>query len=188
MTLVKSVVVFVLAIFVVSCAAYDEKYETTSVLDNRTGTVSKDASFLVSVEADGKYMDKPYPGSGDMARMAMVNALSKYAFDVSEIPGFVSEEAATVDARDRDVAYLVYLRLLHWEDRVTEWSGKPDRIEVEIRLIDGRSSEVLESQIVKANSKWATFGGDHPQDLLAKPFELYAASLFGAEIKGSEAS
>jgi len=185
MALVKSVVVIVFAILVASCAAYDEKYETTSVLDNRTGTVSKDASFLVSVEADGKYIDKPYPGSGDMARMAMVNALSNYASDVSAIPGFVSEEAATSDARDRNAVYLVYLRLLHWEDRVTEWSGKPDRIEVEIRLIDGKSGEVLESQIVKANSKWATFGGDHPQDLLAKPFDSYAASIFGAPIKGT---
>jgi len=185
MMLARSVAVFILAIFVGSCAAYDESYQTTSVLNNRTGTVSKDASFIVSVEADGKYVDRLYRGSGDMARTAMVNALSKYASDVSEILGFVSEEDATLDARDRNAAYLVYLRLLHWEDRATEWSGKPDRIEVEIRLIEGKSGEVLESQIVKGNSKWATFGGDHPQDLLAIPFDSYAASIFGVQIKGA---
>jgi hypothetical protein len=185
MILAKSMAVFVFALFVVSCAPYKESYEYTSIQENRTGTLSRNASFLVSVEDDGRYLDKLYRGSGDMARTAMVNALSKYASDVSEIPGFVSEEVATLDARDRNVAYLVYLRLLHWEDRTTEWSGKPDRIEVEIRLIDGKSGEVLESQIVKANSKWATFGGDHPQDLLPKPFDSFAARLFGAEIKST---
>jgi len=68
--------------------------------------------------------------------------------------------------------------ILHWEDRATEWSGKPDVIEVRLTLIDVASGRPLDETVISGKSKWATFGGDHPQELLAVPFEQYAAALF----------
>ena len=165
-----------LAFSVAACAS---NYETTVIQDNRAEPISPDASLLVAVEGDGSYIDKIYPGSGNMARRAMVLALSKYATDVSAIPDFMTAEAATLNAKAQNAGYLVYLSILNWEDRATEWSGRPDRIEIAVRLIDGNSGDLLESKLVKASSKWATFGGDHPQDLLKTPFDQYAAGIFG---------
>jgi hypothetical protein len=45
-------------------------------------------------------------------------------------------------------------------------------------VIDVASGEVLDSAVIEGKSKWATLGGDHPQDLLESPLSDYARSLF----------
>jgi hypothetical protein len=70
--------------------------------------------------------------------------------------------------------------ILQWEDRATEWSGKPDRIQIKILLWNPLAKKVVSTAIERASSKWGTFGGDHPQDLLKKLLETYSDRLFGA--------
>ena len=64
---------------------------------------------------------------------------------------------------------LIEPKILHWEDRATEWSGKADRVKVSLPLY--RSGSLIGSALVTANSSFFTFGGDHPEDLLDAPFE-----------------
>lgn len=180
---IRSIIVLAFVILLAGCAApaapYEESYQTTPLLNTRTLAISDHAVFTVAVEGEGAYAGKPREGSGAATRTAMVVALNVHVSSVTIAPGFLSEAEAIADAQGRGVDYLVYLRILHWENRVTEWSGKPDRVEVEIRLIDARDGEVLESRLIKANSKWLTYGGDRPEDLLVKPFSSFADSLFG---------
>lgn len=178
---IKSIIVLAFAFLLIGCATpYEESYQTTSLLNTRTSAISESAEFIVAVEGEGAYAGRPKDGSGAVVRTAMVEALSAHVSGVTIAPGFLSEAEAIADARGRGVDYLVYLRILHWESRATAWSGKPDRVELEIRLVDARGGEVLESRLLKANSKWMTLGGDRPEDLLVKPFGSFAASLFGA--------
>jgi hypothetical protein len=170
------------------CASSGERYQTTTLTENQAGAIARSASVAVTVAGDGKYIDKPYPGSGGMARSAMITALSRHADDVFEVLSFVPEQAAGAGALGQDADYIVYLMILHWEERATEWSGKPDQIEIEVRLLDGRDGTLLASRNVKANSSWVTLGGDHPQDLLVKPFDDYAAELFGVARSATEAA
>jgi hypothetical protein len=44
--------------------------------------------------------------------------------------------------------------------------------------ISPRSGLLVDAVIIAGQSKYASFGGDHPQELLAKPFERCATSLF----------
>lgn len=74
--------------------------------------------------------------------------------------------------------YYVVPEILHWEDRNTEWSGKKDKIEVKISIYEGKSWKELASTTISGKSKWATFGGDHPQDLLPEPLGEYIDSLY----------
>ena len=173
--------VVVVALVLTGCASTpEESYQTSSLLDARTGALSSGTALAVAVEGDGSYAGKPYPNSGNMTSTAMMKALSSYTSKLSAAPGYLSERDARAAASTRQAEYLVYLSILHWEERATEWSGKPDRIEVEIRLIDLSKDEIVESTLITGSSKWATFGGDHPQDLLIKPFNDYAKGLFGA--------
>jgi hypothetical protein len=32
-------------------------------------------------------------------------------------------------SRARNLSFLIFPTILHWEDRATEWSGKPDKVE-----------------------------------------------------------
>ena len=64
-----------------------------------------------------------------------------------------------------------------WEDRATEWSGKRDRIIVKITVLDVSSGKLVDATTIQGTSKWATFGGDYPQDLLPVPMRDYVARL-----------
>jgi hypothetical protein len=74
--------------------------------------------------------------------------------------------------------YFVAPEILHWGDRATEWSGIPDKIEIKISVYDAQFETELASSVVNGKSKWATFGGDHPQDLLPEPVNQYVESLY----------
>lgn len=161
------------------CAAYHESYQTDVLLERKVQRLDTADAFVVAVQSDGAYSDEVYDGSAELAGRAMVSALSRFANQVAFLGGNIDEDVAASDARKKGVDYLVYLRLLHWEERSTEWTGAPDRIEVEIRLIDARTGSVMESRIIKANSKFKTSGGDHPQDLLVKPFREFSGEIFG---------
>jgi hypothetical protein len=68
--------------------------------------------------------------------------------------------------------------ILHWEDRATEWSGIPDRVEVKLLVLEAQGNKEIASIVISGKSKWATFGGDHPQDLLPEPIKQYVESLY----------
>lgn len=75
-----------------------------------------------------------------------------------------SEAVSVAGAADAD--FLVYPQIVHWSDRATEWSGIPDRITLDLTIYDIATGDVLNRQEIRASSRWATFGGDHPQELL----------------------
>lgn len=169
-----------------ACAASSERNLSHSGSERSLDPLAREASLAVAVAGDGKYIDKVYPGSGAMARSAMASALARHTDSVSEVSSFVSDDSLGQDGLGQVADYVVCIKLLHWEDRATEWSGLPDRIEVELRLLDGATGEILERRQITAKSSWFTLGGDHPQDLLVQPFNDYAASLFGAPIPAKE--
>ena len=49
--------------------------------------------------------------------------------------------------------YLIEPKILHWEDRATEWSGKADRVKVSLQLY--RSGSLIGSALVKAKASLA---------------------------------
>jgi hypothetical protein len=57
--------------------------------------------------------------------------------------------------------------LLRREDRATEWSGISDKAEVNISIYDVTIGRRITNATVGGRSPYFTFGGDHPQDILA---------------------
>ncbi|TPH14711.1 DUF4823 domain-containing protein [Litorilituus lipolyticus] len=53
-----------------------------------------------------------------------------------------------------------------------------DKADIKIVVVDVKTLEVKSSVIIKGSSGLATFGGDHPQDLLPKPTSDYIKTLF----------
>ena len=80
-----------------------------------------------------------------------------------------------------DFQYYVVPEILHWEERATEWSGLPDRIELQLSVYEFGMRDNIASTHILGKSKWATFGGDHPQDLLPKPINDFVSSLYSLQ-------
>lgn len=147
-------------------------------LDASAVVLDRAGSAYVSVPVDGRYGQTIYPNSGRMTAFEVTRAFSPHLVKTTQGKGFQTRDKALETARAGGYRYLIQPEILHWEDRATEWSGLPDQIKVEIDVIDVASGEVLDSAVIEGKSKWATLGGDQPQDLLESPLTDYARSLF----------
>ncbi|MDJ0852554.1 MAG: DUF4823 domain-containing protein [Myxococcota bacterium] len=140
--------------------------------------ISRESSFLVGIPADGTYGEHYYEGSGLMTTGELVRALKPHARKVQAAEESATRERYLEQARAEHLDYLIVPAILHWEERATEWSGRPDRIEIMLTLVEVSSGRTLDETNIVGKSRWATFGGDHPQELLPVPCEQYAAALF----------
>ncbi|MBL8832180.1 MAG: DUF4823 domain-containing protein [Rhodospirillales bacterium] len=146
-------------------AACSHKYATDAIQPPQQ-RLDRAASIYVMMPENGSYGGTRYAGSGRHVSLVAFSALSKYTAKVSagETPETLAGARAKAEAAG--VAYILEPTILNWEDRATEWSGRPDRITIKLVLWDAKTGLELASSLARASSKWATFGGDHPQDLL----------------------
>jgi len=157
----------------ISCAStykHSEVQPPSARLDSSKGV-------LISIPEDGWYGEIRYHNSGSMTANAIRAAFSKNA-KRAEITNECKEDECLNDIDFDKYAYYVRPVILHWEDRATEWSGKSDQIEIQIIIFDAITKEELANASYTGKSKWATFGGDHPQDLLAEPTNEYVNNLY----------
>jgi hypothetical protein len=160
-------------LFTVGCASTYKTSESKPIdtkLDNSLGV-------LISIPKDGSFGNKQYPNSGRMTANAVSAAFVKNVslVDISEK---CRGDVCLSEAQIIKYGYYVKPVILHWEDRNTEWSGKPDRIEIQLVIYDTVTRQIVASSSISGKSKWATFGGDHPQELLPEPVSVYVDSLY----------
>ena len=162
-----------LAAFVSACSATYKQH----ILQEPSTKLVKGKSVLIATPADGWYGKIQYSGSGRMTALATRAAFARFSNNIS-----ISAECKDLSCLKNNASgpfdYHVIPEILHWEDRATEWSGLPDKIEVKIIVYDGGTGKELASTLISGESKWATFGGDHPQDLLPEPLNSYVESLY----------
>ncbi len=134
-------------------------------------------SVVVSTPSNGFYENIEYSASGRMTAHAVRAAFARFTNSTTVLPD--CKDLMCIK-KDQSMSYDYYVipEILQWEDRATEWSGISDKIEVKVSVYDGQSAKELSSTIISGKSKWATFGGDHPQDLLPEPLNKYVESLY----------
>jgi hypothetical protein len=149
----------------------------TSDLKPIASKLDSSLGVLISIPNDGSYGEKQYPNSGRMTANAVRAAFAKYT-DTVDTTDDCQGDTCLSEAYIIKYGYYVNPIILHWEDRNTEWSGKPDRIEIQLVIYDAVTRLVVASSSIAGKSKWATFGGDHPQELLPEPVNGYVETLY----------
>jgi hypothetical protein len=170
----KLSVVLLLAVILSGCVS---KYKTDA-FEAPVQTLPADASAYVTLAKDGSYGSKYYPNSGSLVSSATNAAISLHLTRVQVATEVETIEEALSRAEDLGLTYVFQPTILHWEDRATEWSGRPDRITIKIVVWDVTARKDISSTVLRASSKWATFGGDHPQDLLPGSITPFVNKLF----------
>lgn len=135
-------------------------------------------SLFIAVPDDGSYGAETYKGSGQSTAQVLYSAFAKHTHSAKVAHSTQSFDDARATAKSDGQKYLIYPTILHWEDRATEWSMIPDKIEVKVEVVEVSTGNVLSAVVIAAKSGVATLGGNHPQDLLPEPIEEYAASLY----------
>lgn len=135
------------------------------------------SAVYIALSHDGQYGNHYYAGSGKMLSQTIKSELVAIMNNVVIAKAPEDYDAALDFASMRKFDYLVYPTILHWEDRATEWSAKPDKVKVKIVVVDVKSGAVVQSGIIDGKSGIATFGGDKPQDLLPIPIKEFLAGM-----------
>jgi hypothetical protein len=139
----------------------------------------RDAGVFVTLPVNGTFEGDEYPLSGKRTSDALADCFAQFARRVEQAKTVESAAESIQKAKTSNCDYLAVPTILHWEDRATEWSGKPDVISIRIELIDVVTGRTIDTVKLDAKSKWATMGGDHPQDLLPEPINEYVTGLYG---------
>jgi hypothetical protein len=84
-------------------------------------------------------MEDVYPNSGRVVEGKLVAAL------IPHYPGSMVSSTGT-----RSV-YLIEPKILHWEDRATEWSGKANRVKVSLPLYRSRNLDLVAGLVLRRN-------------------------------------
>jgi hypothetical protein len=150
---------------------------TRTNLAEPVAVLQRGKSVAIATPADGVYGTTEYASSGKSTALAVRGAFAKFAGETS-IVSACKDLACLREQAGAESDYLVVPEILHWEDRNTEWSGIKDSIEIKLAVYDSKSGNELAASVIAGKSKWATFGGDHPQDLLPEPIYAYVATLF----------
>lgn len=173
--MMRALVLAAISCLLVACADSHQLIRNDSLAAVR---LSVDDSILIAVPEDGVYGTSNYRGSGQNAAQIIYSAFAERTSRARVSRAIQSFDEALATCRQSGQKYLVYPTILHWEDRATEWSGIPDKVEVKIEIVDSASGQAVTSAIVKGKSGLATFGGDHPQDLLSEPVAQFVSSLY----------
>lgn len=170
--IMKGIALSVAAIMLAGCSAKYNQIDvkqTTELLDGK-------GSVLVAMPKDGFYDTTVYRSSGQETASAVQAAFTRHSDNVS-----LSQQCSDIQClknNSNEYKYLVVPQILHWEDRATEWSMKPDKIEIKLSIYKSTDLTLISSAVINGSSKIATWGGDHPQDLLSAPINSYISSLY----------
>ena len=140
--------------------------------------IPKNSAVYVMVPENGRYGNTTYGNSGQQTAQALFASLSAVTNKIETGLAPESVEAARATAQSKGSAYIFQPLILNWEDRATEWSGIPDKITIKVIVYDVESGKDIGSVLGRASSKWGTFGGDHPQDLLPRIMNEFTKRLF----------
>ncbi len=138
--------------------------------------LSQADSVYVVVPPDGKYGEDTYTGSGHdtAAAVAKYFATRCGRAEIGEREELPEQGLET--ARRRQFAYCASPRILQWEDRATEWSGKRDKLSIGLIVTQVSTGRVVDNAVISAVGTWWTLGGLHPQDLLDRMMKQYEKS------------
>ena len=170
----RILIISIAALFLLGCS---QKHRTDA-LTTPNARLDSNGAVYVALPADGAFGSKIYAGSGRAVAIATTAAVAKHTNRVETATRLESAEEMFVTAKSMGARYVVQPQILHWEDRNTEWSGRPDRITIKILAWDVDSRRDIASTIASASSKWGTFGGDHPEDLLPQTIENFVNVLY----------
>lgn len=154
------------------------EYKTDS-FSAPSSTLDRSAIAYVAVPDNGRYGDITYQGSAKQTTLAIFGAISTRASRAVMADTHLTHDADLAAAKRLGASYLFEAVIINWEDRATEWSGRPDRITLKLTVYAVATGQELASAVLNSHSSWWTLGGNHPQDLLPETLQPFVDRVYG---------
>jgi hypothetical protein len=170
----KTVLVGALILLSAACTA---RYHTGE-LTGAPAHLDSQKSVFITISEDGIYSNKTYGGSGQTVAQAVAQAFSRRGIKVDVADNRLTEEKAIEAAKKLNAGYLVAPVITHWEQRATEWSGRPSRMAIRITVTDVETAKRLMSTAIEGRSRTFSFVRTSPDLLLRDPLINYVDGLY----------
>ena len=155
-----------------------QKTAGTAIAGDPGPVVAPAEKVGVLLAADVAYKNDTNEGNGRQLS-ARTLAIVRSKFPVAQLIETTDEEKGIAMCRERGIRYLVAPAIRHWEEHATNWSGRRDKVEVDVRLLQVEPLAVLRTVTFEAKNNWFTFVDGAAAALLAKDgFARVVKSLF----------
>lgn len=148
------------------------------LIDNLRPQLDPSGSAYILIPANAMYFTKECIGSGKAIGDLIYSSFSKYLKRAEMAPEGEKFNDGIRIAKKAGFTYLVDSKISRWEDRVTEWNGIWDVIDMQMDIFDVQSNILIDSVEFLGHGTWVTFGGYHPQNIVRYEISNYVASLF----------
>lgn len=139
----------------------------------------RDSPIYVTLARDGEYGGILQPGSGRAVSRALSEVLSYHNPRVSLAEGAEGAAEALESANALGAAFIVAPEVVSWENRATNWSGKPDRVQLLIRVLRVPGGRPLDATTIRIEGPSVVdLGANGPGALLHGALADYAEQLF----------
>ena len=170
-------------VFTVGCIATPKT--TVNPIIGYSGKFDGINKICVVVPSDSSFGNESYEGSGRNVAQKLSDSLSRIGFSSVLIKSTTDPE--TLSCSERGGNFILSIKILHYEDHATGWSGKPDRIEIKIAAYRPNETSIQRTVVFEAFSNVAAsglleWGNPQPSELLDTNLDPVLRKL----INGSE--
>jgi hypothetical protein len=165
----------VAAALLAGCTA---KYQVNNLAGSDTAKLDRSQGVYVTVPQDGAYGARPYVGSGQIVAQSVAAAFSPMASRIHIADKQLTNAEAIEAAKAQGAGYLVVPTIAQWEQRATEWSGRPSRMAIRVTVLDVATGKQLTSTAIEGRSRIMSLTSTSPESLLRDPLAQYVRELY----------
>ncbi|CAG2151176.1 DUF4823 domain-containing protein [Cupriavidus plantarum] len=169
-----------MVVAITGCTASYKNVKTGGTDLAAGGQLDSSAAVYIALPKDGAYGAKAYAGSGRTVASAIAQALSQKARRVDVAEAEQTRDQTLSEAKRLGARYAVIPVIAHWEQRATEWSGRPSRMSLDMSVYDADTGTKIDARSITARSRIVSFTSTSPDSLLTSPLKAYAQQLYGA--------
>ncbi|MDR1878699.1 MAG: DUF4823 domain-containing protein [Bacteroidales bacterium] len=140
--------------------------------------LDKNAGIFIAMPKNGMYGNTVYQNSGSVTQSTLQYVLEDYIKVIYLGANYEQIEDAKNTAKSRNVKYLYYPTITHWEDRATAWSGIPDALAIKMIIYDIELDQTVYSAELFARGTSITLSTGDPSDLLLDIFKQFANKIY----------
>ncbi len=163
-------------LLIVGCRANYQVNSLSGTAD--TPRLDKQKAVYVTVPRDGVHESKPYLGSGQIVAQTVAAAFSRAAARVHIAEKQLTNEEAIAFARGLSAGYVVVPTIAHWEQRATEWSGRPSKMAIRVTILDAMTGDPISQTSIEGRSRIVSLTSTSPESLLRDPLAQYVSGLY----------
>ena len=171
---------FVVAVglMVASVGCQNTYQQSTTEAKPEAAPLRSNTRVYIAMPEDALDKKTPVASSGRRTTIALQEAFQRHTKGVvvAKVPESLTESIAR--ARDLSCEYVAVAEIVKWEDRLTEWNGVRDKLEMKIDLLSVATGQAVRTTSIQGKSRFMTDGDDAPQDLLSEPVDRFVRTLF----------